>query len=216
MQNNPIMIRKALLSLLAAILLSPALCAGEVFYGFDGKAARPADFAEPPLPPSPVREPTFMVYKNAKNAPEPFGLAVVGPCAEAPVFSAALPPGGEGVSVGSATVRALALAGLAYEGDEAAMRTILGTPVVEDAYEILPGGELRVYGWCFSVDGEVPQTTPDAVFLRGGERVVWFHAYSVYSGGAWGGLCSPSWRVKPRACLKPGNPWLAPLQPSLH
>ncbi|RZJ25676.1 MAG: DUF4430 domain-containing protein, partial [Flavobacterium sp.] len=40
-----------------------------------------------------------------------------------------------------------------YTGDKSGIASIAGSPVGDDAIEVLSDSKLRAYGWCVEVDG---------------------------------------------------------------
>ncbi len=59
--------------------------------------------------------------------------------------------------------------------------------------EVVSDTEMKAYGWCFSIDGEVPETMSDETpVLNQDSAIVWYYAYAHYKDGAWIRQCAPS------------------------
>ncbi len=59
-----------------------------------------------------------------------------------------------------------------------------------DDIEIISESEMKAYGWCFSINGDVPNTMPDMTdVIDQNSKIVWFYAYAHYKNGAWIGQC---------------------------
>ncbi len=56
--------------------------------------------------------------------------------------------------------------------------------------EVISDTEMKAYGWCYSVDGHVPDTMADQTILNHQEAVIeWYFAYAHYKNGEWIGQC---------------------------
>lgn len=79
--------------------------------------------------------------------------------------------------------------GLAYEGDEKGIVSIGGlAPEVKEVGK----GEIRSYGWCFSVNGFAPEEMPNHVEIHDpNARIVWFYGYARFRDD-WVSQCEPS------------------------
>lgn len=96
-------------------------------------------------------------------------------------------------SVGKVTVSILEQQKISYIGNEAGMNSILGTPTGEDAMVIVNDDTMRVYGWCYEVDGMQPDVMPDEFYFPAqASNLRWFYAFSLYEKGEWRGYCLPA------------------------
>lgn len=124
-------------------------------------------------------------------------FTVMGPCSEKPLFQSDFSLNASSVSAGELSERIFRENGLPFEGGADGFTSIMGSPSGMAAVEVVSPEKMRFYGWCFSVDGVLPQVTPD-VFNLGGTTasLVWFYAFSTYEKGAWTDSCVPSYTVK--------------------
>ena len=73
----------------------------------------------------------------------------------------------------------------------ALMNSSHSTSKIKMLLEILSEREMKAYGWCYSINGEVPEAFPDEVALGPQDKVVWFFAYAHYLAGEWISQCVP-------------------------
>jgi hypothetical protein len=51
---------------------------------------------------------------------------------------------------------------------------------------------MKAYGWCFRLNGEVPELMANEVTdLRENDVIEWYYAYAHYRGGQWIAQCRP-------------------------
>jgi hypothetical protein len=98
-----------------------------------------------------------------------------------------------GDSLGSLTDRILSEAarreGLDYEGNDGGVIRIAG---LGNAISVISDTEMKAYGWCFRLNGEVPELMANEVTDLGETDVVeWYYAYAHYRGGEWIAQCRP-------------------------
>jgi hypothetical protein len=95
--------------------------------------------------------------------------------------------GDDATNVGALTLQQLEASGLDWAGTETSIQRIGG---LESKVEFVDG-ELRIWGWCFSVDGTVPDTTPDQTEIRPEHRmIVWFWGWASQRNGEWTAMCA--------------------------
>ncbi len=124
-------------------------------------------------------------------------LEVVGPCEKRP-FATYEQTEFRAQSVGAFTLEGLDQLGLRYEGTERGLNTIEDSVVGMDALEILSDTEMRAYGWCFSINGQVPEEFADVIPLTSAtDKVVWFFAFAHYLEGEWIAQCVPAHTIAP-------------------
>lgn len=97
----------------------------------------------------------------------------------------------ENETLGSVTVeqfeKAVRHKSLTYKGDESA---ILSINEIGSELKVISNREMKAYGWCFKIDGFIPETMPDQTFLNGNEiNITWFYGYAHYLNGKWVGQC---------------------------
>ncbi len=122
-------------------------------------------------------------------------MEFIGPCGVTPLLMANLP--GEFPHVGAATVELLERFAVDYVGTDAGLNSAFGTPTGQASMEVISAQEFRSYGWCYDVDGRVPEAYPNQVSLQGVRHVRWFFAFAHYRNGDWVSQCEPAYRVKP-------------------
>ncbi len=90
-------------------------------------------------------------------------------------------------NVGHLTTSAFANHQIPFVGTEEGVQEILGlgTDVL-----VLSATEMKVYGWCFSVDGVTPSTLTHETWIANSESAIhWYYAYTIYQNGVWGEMC---------------------------
>jgi hypothetical protein len=93
-------------------------------------------------------------------------------------------------NVGQLTLSQLEDWGIDFIGSELGIHTMLGTPVGDEALEIINRLEMRSYGWCYQVDGFIPEVLPPYFELNNShKRVVWFFGFAHYKAGEWVSQC---------------------------
>ncbi len=95
----------------------------------------------------------------------------------------------KGRSVGEITLNILDDAKVPYQGDERSVWSMWNTPVGEQLIDLISDRRLRAYGWCYAIDGHVPETMADATWMGENARLDWFFGYAEYDSGFWGANC---------------------------
>jgi hypothetical protein len=92
------------------------------------------------------------------------------------------------VSVGELSVRVFDTHSTPYKGGVYGFTEIYG---FGQDIEVISDVEMKAYGWCFSVDGLVPETMADATpIVNQNSHVRWFYAYAHYTNGEWVAQCA--------------------------
>lgn len=100
-------------------------------------------------------------------------------------------------SVGAITVDIFNQNKIPFVGAAEGMNSILNTPIGMDAMEIVSQTEMRVYGWCYSVNGKQPLQMPHEIkFQKQTDELIWYYAYSTNNKGEWTDYCSPAYWIK--------------------
>lgn len=89
-------------------------------------------------------------------------------------------------NVGLVTMDFLNTNGIAFDGSELGFSSIDG---LEQRLDILSKSEMKAYGWCFSVDGEVVETLAHQTELKEQSHLRWFYAFAHYQAGVWTSQC---------------------------
>jgi hypothetical protein len=87
-------------------------------------------------------------------------------------------------NVGSITMAVLKSEHIPFEGEAGSINSIagLGSEMSKDA-----DGIYRFYGWCYAVNGVMPEVMPDETHLKAQtDEVKWFYGYAIQkSDGSW-------------------------------
>lgn len=121
-------------------------------------------------------------------------LSVIGPCSEKPLFATEVANKFE--TVGDLTIHTFNKNGIPYLGNERGINTIFHSPIGDGALEVISDTEMRAYGWCFFVNGEVVMEYADETYLNPGDKIEWIYSYALYSAGEWKSMCNPSFLTK--------------------
>lgn len=120
---------------------------------------------------------------------------VIGQDSKTPVYSGSLNADLK-KSLGEITVKIFDTKKIPYIGNEAGINSILGTPSGDKLLVVVNNETMRAYGWCFTVDGQIPDLMPDKVyFSRQNSHLSWFFAYSLYEKGQWTKYCVPAYTL---------------------
>lgn len=92
-------------------------------------------------------------------------------------------------SLGSLSIKLLSDNQIAYQGNSTGINQILNTPIGLEALDVLSDNEMLAWGWCFSVDGIIPEVLADQVYLDVYSEVIWFFGYAHYLDGQWVSQC---------------------------
>lgn len=129
-------------------------------------------------------------------------FSVEEPCSGKTLYKRTL--NGFDTNVGQLTIQQLELWGVDYVGSELGIHSLQGTPYGQDALEIINRLEMRSYGWCFSVDGEIPEVLPPYFSLhdKPNAKVTWFFGFAYYNAGEWVSQCEKVSELKPSFICK--------------
>ena len=127
---------------------------------------------------------------------------IVGPCDGTPFLQGTF-KSDISESVGKTTLDLLDFYGISYVGTENGIHSIQNSPIGDDAIEVLSETRLRAYGWCFSINGVIPDKLASMVnFQSASDHLRWFYAYSTYDNGVWVDYCKPSFKIKSQKICK--------------
>jgi hypothetical protein len=128
-------------------------------------------------------------------------FSIIGPCSDKPVFNTQVKA--TSISVGKLTENILIENKIQFLGSDYGVSQIFNSPIGTDAMEILSDTKMRAHGWCYSVDGNIPELLMNEVILDGQEKnITWFMGYSTYVGNMqtgeheWVGQCEPSYELE--------------------
>ncbi len=126
---------------------------------------------------------------------------VIGPCSSKPAYSGSFKTDIT-ENVGRISIDIFEANKIPFIGTEDGMNTIIGTPVGDEAIEVISDTKMRAYGWCFSINGVIPDVlTSQSYVTKQNDYISWFYAYSTYDQGNWIDYCVPSHTLKsPQFC----------------
>jgi hypothetical protein len=101
-------------------------------------------------------------------------------------------------SVGANSVMIFDQHKVPYVGVAEGFNSIINTPIGLDSIEVVSDNELRAYGWCFLVNGRMPEAMPSQVHFKSqADVLIWFYAYSTNKNNEWmDDYCSPAYWIK--------------------
>lgn len=121
---------------------------------------------------------------------------VFGACQDEPIHSGSY-SADLNKSVGELSVEIFNEHQIPYVGVAEGFNSILNSPIGLDSIEVVSDVEMRVYGWCYSVNGEQPEAMPHKIFLTSPlDEIVWFYAYSTNLYNEWTNYCRPANEIK--------------------
>jgi hypothetical protein len=93
-------------------------------------------------------------------------------------------------TLGDITIDVLDKNAIAYEGSSEGLSSLMG---LGNDMEVLSDQEMKAYGWCFSLDGQVLDTmSNETLVIDQQSSIVWFYAFAHFKDGHWIKQCSPS------------------------
>jgi hypothetical protein len=119
-----------------------------------------------------------------------------GPCFEEPLHSSQVES--SFTNVGAVTISELEKSKIPYMGNEIGLHTAFNTPIGMDALEVISDEEMKSYGWCYAVDGEIPEIYPvDYTITKNIRKITWFFGYARYFRGEWTDQCLKAYKNPP-------------------
>jgi hypothetical protein len=129
---------------------------------------------------------SFGQYAQAQSL-EPVSLKVIGKNKEilfSEKTSVSLPQ-----TVGQVSVDIFKTQQIPFLGDVDGIHSIYG---IGSDLEILSDSEMKAYGWCYSINGVVPEGFVYQINVTEPHtEIVWFYAYAYYKAGQWISQCVP-------------------------
>lgn len=130
----------------------------------------------------------LVVLLNSNNILS-MSFKVVGPCDNKALFEEELFLENYSENLGELTKQVFIQNGISHVGTFKMMSMIYDIPNKDQRLEIISDVEMYAYGWCFSVNGKVPESYANKVQLNESDKVVWFMASSRYLKGKWINQC---------------------------
>ncbi len=129
-------------------------------------------------------------------------FAVTGACSERPLIQGDFKTDLE-ESVGKISLEIFDFYNVPYQGTAHGLNSIFNSATGLDAMEVLSETKMRAYGWCFSVNGVVPDVlASETFFSKQNDYLHWFYAYSTYDQGVWTDYCVPAHTIKSQQFCK--------------
>lgn len=123
-------------------------------------------------------------------------LKFIGPCQKEFIMRTQVSE--EYSNVGELTIETLKKFGIPFKGTYEGLSSAFETPTGDAALEVISNQEMRVYGWCYSIDGYSPEVYPhEAMIGPETKSVVWHFGFARYYQGQWVTQCTPAHTVKP-------------------
>lgn len=127
---------------------------------------------------------------------------VIGACSKKPLYAGTFMTDVND-SIGKISVDIFEANKIPYIGSEEGMAMIANSPIGLDAMEVLSDTKMRAHGWCFSVNGVVPDVLASKSYLaKQDDYISWFYAYSTYDRGVWTDYCVPTSKISPTQFCK--------------
>jgi hypothetical protein len=114
---------------------------------------------------------------------------VVGPCDDRPLFSKTIKLDSTTQNLGQLTKQTLVENNIIHEGTDKKISTIYNIPQEDQKIEIISDQQMYAYGWCFSVNGKVPDSYGDKIEVTDNDVIIWYLAGSHYNRGEWLSMC---------------------------
>lgn len=131
----------------------------------------------------------FIVITSFSFSALAFDVQFIDPCSNRPLISEQFSYVRK-TNVGEMSLRALDENQVIYQGTAQGLSQIFGSPIGMDAMVVISDNEMLSYGWCFEVDGKIPEVYPDSYIIKPTTKnVKWFYGYAHYLDGKWVGQC---------------------------
>ncbi len=138
---------------------------------------------------------TILILLNTNIAIAKFYIA--NPCKKKLALKSNITSSMINKSVGEITIHFLDKNKVKYLGNENGIHSINGTKYGSDAIQVISDTEMNAYGWCFSINGKVPDKLAGQIKIKSTkDRILWFYAFSNYKDGKWTNYCVPSYKAQ--------------------
>lgn len=118
-------------------------------------------------------------------------FTVKNPCSTTPILEVEI-DATKYETVGDLTVHLLNKNRIPYQGNERGMNQILNSPLGLDALDVVSDTVMFAYGWCYRVNGVIPDVFAEDVYLDESIKTIeWFYGYSEFRVNAWVSMCIP-------------------------
>jgi len=129
---------------------------------------------------------------------------VIEPCLDQPQFYGEYDQKDLDISVGDTTVAIFDKFEIPYLGNRIGIGSINMSPVGDEALEVISDDTMRSHGWCYSINGVVPEVYPSEIqFTSNDDHLTWFYCYALYEKGVWKSFYNYTNKIKPeQICSK--------------
>ncbi len=134
----------------------------------------------------------FLLLNLEVNALE---FSIIGACKEKPLISKeiVLNPNS---NLGEISLNFFKAENINFVGDQSFIKSIYNSPVNEELIEQIGPHSFIVYGWCVSIDQQIPDIPIKEIYLNSNHKnIVWFFGYSIYQENQWINHCLPSFKL---------------------
>lgn len=82
-----------------------------------------------------------------------------------------------------------------FDGNGASFSSIINTPTGLESYEIISDNEMKVYGWCFQVNGTQPDRFMNEIIIDPSKKshINWFYGFAHLKNNQWISYCTPAY-----------------------
>ena len=115
---------------------------------------------------------------------------ITAPCSKEAASEGSIDLPSAPMTLGAATMLILHKEGLPFVGSDRGLNSLLHTPVGDQSLEVLSDSHMKAYGWCFEVNGRIPDELAHQFRLKGPEHLRWFYGYAEYKDGEWVSFCN--------------------------
>lgn len=101
-------------------------------------------------------------------------------------------------TVSELTLHILDLHNIPYEGNIHSLNSMFNTKLGLDSYEVISDNEMKVFGWCYEVNGEQPDIIMSEFIIDPSihKTINWFYGYAHFLNGEWITYCTPVYLEK--------------------
>lgn len=129
----------------------------------------------------------FLFFLNISFAKT---ISLKDPCNGKTVFKSKIKPAYDGLSIGKVTIDYFDEYKINFQGSEQGISQILNTPIGDKALVILDDENLLAFGWCYTINGVVPNKYADKIIYSSKiNSITWFYGYSRNRKNKWLNMC---------------------------
>lgn len=142
----------------------------------------------------------LLVYALGANNSKAATMTFTGACQQQPLYSFEV---NVGESIGAETILSLKQVDEPFKAtlsslDEAFGLSSSGVYEFSSDDPTLNANQMRVYGWCYEVNGQVLPLLPSEYTIQKDDQINWFYGYVFYDSGNWGEMCQKASKLSPK------------------